>query len=328
MSEKRTLDHLLTTLDVNLHAFAVCEIAAGARLNFAAMDVVVVHHVLAGSGVLTVKDRDPIRFEAGSILIVPPNAQQSLSTGDVATTEVDAGENCTLLDDGLLRFDAAHGETGDLRVICGTITAGYGGSFGLFDFMEGPIVDSLIDAPPILSAFELLIAERAQPDYGSHALTEALMKQCLILLIRRQLRRSSPQSALFAVLKDSRLGAAVRDILMRPAIDHGLNELAQTAGMSRSSFAKAFSDAFGETPMDFLLRTRLHEAAKLLRISDLPVKSIASSAGFASRSHFSRSFKESYGLDPSGYRAQHRRISELPQGKGWLSKLFSTMQDI
>lgn len=139
---ERTLDHLLTTLDVNLHAFAVCEIEDGARLIFGAMDVVVVHHVLAGSGSLTVKDAPPVEFGPGTILIVPPNAKQSLTAGQTARFDVDAAENCTLLDDGLLRFDAAKGGKGALRVICGTITAGYGGSFGLFDFLEGPIVDA------------------------------------------------------------------------------------------------------------------------------------------------------------------------------------------
>lgn len=154
------------------------------------------------------------------------------------------------------------------------------------------------------------------------------MKQCLILLIRRQLRKNTPQSGLLAVLRDGRLGAAVRSVLMRPAADHSLPELAQTAGMSRSGFAKAFSDAFGETPMEFVLRTRLHEAAKLLRISDLPVKSIAASAGFASRSHFSRAFKETYGADPSAYRSQQRAVDEQAQSRDWLSRLFRVMQDV
>lgn len=328
MAERKTLDHLLTTLDVNLHAFAVCEIARDTRLNFGAMDVVVVHYVLAGSGVLAVKGAEPVAFRPGAILIVPPNVSQSLIAGGRADTDVDAAENCTMLDDGLLRFDAAGGGTGDLRVICGTITAGYGGSFGLFDFLEGPVVDSLTDAPAIVSAFELLIAERAQPDYGSHALCESLMKQCLILLIRRQLRRNTLARGLFAVLKDNRLGAAVGDILMRPGAEHSLADLAKKAGMSRSGFSKAFSESFEETPMDFVLRTRLHEASKLLRISGLPVKSIAASAGFASRSHFSRAFKNGYGVDPSTYRTQQRKVDEQAQSTGWLSRLFTTLQDV
>ena len=86
--------------------------------------------------------------------------------------------------------------------------------------------------------------------------------------------------------------------------------------MSRSGFSKTFAETFGETPMDFVLRTRLHCAAKLLRISELPVKSIAASAGFASRSHFSRAFKAAYGADPSAYRASQRAADEQIRGQG------------
>ena len=43
-----------------------------------------------------------------------------------------------MLVDALLQFDAAEGRTGDLRVMCATVTASYSGSFGLFDSLVGP----------------------------------------------------------------------------------------------------------------------------------------------------------------------------------------------
>jgi AraC family transcriptional activator of mtrCDE len=317
------LDRLVTTLDVRLHAFAVCEIETGARLNFDAMEMVVVHYVLSGAGTLSAKGSEPVQFGPGALLIVPPNVSQSLTAGSVAERDVSAGENCALLEDGLLLFDAARGKSGDLRVICGTITAALGGTFGVFDLIRHPVVDSLTDAPAIRAAYELLIAERANPDYGTRALTEALMKQCLILLIRRQLKRGGQLAQLFALSHDTRLAAAVHDILTRPAGSHSLVELARVAGMSRSAFAKAFSETFGETPMDFVLRTRLHHAAQLLRISDLPVKAIAASAGFASRSHFSRAFKAVFGVDPSAYRAERAASRAHDTYGDWFSRMFA-----
>jgi AraC family transcriptional activator of mtrCDE len=320
----RVLDRLVTTLDVRLHAFAVCEIEAGARLKFDAMDVVVVHYVLSGDGVLTAKDSSPVPFKAGAILIVPPNVAQSLTGGAAATHDVNAAENCTLLEDGLLLFDAAEGKPGDLRVICGTITASFGSSFGVFDLIHAPIVDSLTDAPAVRSAYELLVAERAHPDYGTRALTEVLMKQCLILLIRRQLKQSGPLAQLFALSHDTRLANVVHDILTRPAASHRLSDLAQVAGMSRSAFAKSFAETFGETPMDFVLRTRLHHAAELLRISDLPVKTVAASTGFASRSHFSRAFKAAFGMDPSTYRAERSASRVHGTYSAWFTRMFAS----
>ena len=45
------LDRLLTTLAVDLHAFAVCRIEPGHRLQADGVDTVTVHYVLEGDGV-------------------------------------------------------------------------------------------------------------------------------------------------------------------------------------------------------------------------------------------------------------------------------------
>jgi AraC-like DNA-binding protein len=72
--------------------------------------------------------------------------------------------------------------------------------------------------------------------------------------------------------------------------------------MSRSRFSHHFSLAYDCTPKAFVQAARLATAARLLKGSDLPVKSIAASVGYASRSHFSRAFQAKFGVDPSAFR--------------------------
>lgn len=315
--ELGSLDRLLATLDVQLHSFAVCEVAAGARLVFEPMNVVVVHHVLAGAGLLEVDGAAAAEIKAGSILIVPADRAQALVAGRAASVDVQAADQCAAIVDGLIKFDAAAGEPGELRTICATLTACYGGSFGLFDSLAHPIVDDVTDIPAVRAAFEQLAQERAEPDIGTHAITGALMKQCLILLVRRHLRRGTSSSPFFAALADARLARAVAFMLQRPAARLTVAELAAEAGMSRTAFSNAFSQAFGQTPMDFVQKSRLHRAAQLLAATELPVKVIAASLGFASRSHFSRAFRRAYGADPSAYRKRHdRNPIELPANAG------------
>ncbi len=322
--ELSSLDRLLATLDVQLHGFAVCEVRSGSRLVFEAMNVIVVHYVLTGRGILEVDGAVSTDFSEGSILVVPAGRGQALVAGHSAESDVPAEKNCSTLVDGLLKFDAAGGQTGDLRTICATLTATYGGSFGLFDGLVRPIVDHAMDVPAVSAAFKMLAEERAAPDIGTHALTGALMKQCLVLLVRRHLHRGSSSSPFFAALADARLAKAVAMVLQRLAARLTLADLAAAAGMSRTAFAKAFADAFDQTPMDFVQKARLHRAAQLLATSELPVKVIAASLGFASRSHFSRSFRRAYGTDPSTYRKGHdHNVVELPAnaGRSWLAEM-------
>ena len=96
--------------------------------------------------------------------------------------------------------------------------------------------------------------------------------------------------------------AATAAILDRPQDNHTVDSLAAIAGMSRSRFSHHFTLAYDLSPKSFVQTARLASAARMLEGTDLPVKSIAASVGFASRSHFSRAFQAKFGLDPSAFR--------------------------
>jgi AraC family transcriptional regulator, activator of mtrCDE len=179
----------------------------------------------------------------------------------------------------------------------------YGGALGLFDHLQEPLAEDLSQEKLVRTAFELLSAEIAKPSVGTHALAESLMKQCLILLLRRHLFRRNIRSPLFAALQDQRLARAIIEILERPAARHTVDSLAARAGMSRSSFTERFNEAFGEPPIEFVQRIRLRLGAQLLSTTDLPIKVIANSVGYSSRSYFSSAFRAAYGADPSAFRA-------------------------
>jgi len=183
-----------------------------------------------------------------------------------------------------------------------TISATYSGSLGLFDTLQQPLIEDVSGVVRLCGAFETLFEELSHPGIGTRALSEALMKQCLVLLMRHHLADHGIQSPLFAVLQDHRLARAITAIVSRPDGRHSLDELAERAGMSRSTFSDRFSKVFGLSPIEFVQRVRLRQAAHLLGTTDLPVKVIASSVGYASRSHFSRAFRAFYNVDPKSYR--------------------------
>lgn len=304
-----TLDRLLTTLAVQLHAFAVCEIEAGWRLVIDGMDAIVVHYVLAGSGTVRTAAGPEAAFEAHSLILIPAGQRQSLGPAGLAVGESLAGDRCDLLADGLIRFVAGSGR-GGVTCACGSITASYAGALGLLDHLDRPLVAPTTGDDPLRQHFELMLAELAAPGFGTRALTEALMKLCLITLLRRQLNESGPESPFFASLQDRRLALAVAAIVANPAAPHTVGRLAEIAGMSRSAFAERFTEAFGRSPIEFLLAVRFRHAAHLLRTTDVPVKVIAGVIGYSSRSHFSRAFRAHYEMDPTTFRSMSSTARE------------------
>lgn len=81
-----------------------------------------------------------------------------------------------------------------------------------------------------------------------------------------------------------------------------LNDLAESAFMSRYHFAHTFSHASGQTPMGFLRRLRMEAARDLLVTTPLSLRKIASQVGFADEFHFSRVFKQVIGVAPTALR--------------------------
>ena len=191
-----------------------------------------------------------------------------------------------------------------LILACGAISATYRHGKGLFDYLREPIVEDFTDNGPIRGAFEALLAELASPQPGTDALSEALMKQCLVLLLRQHCASGECRVSWLSALEDPRLGAAVTAMLDDPGASFTLDRLAEIAGMSRSAFTMHFADAFGRSAMDFLKELRLRRAANTLANTSLPVKTVAASVGYASRSYFSRAFKAFHGIDPAGFRAR------------------------
>jgi AraC-like DNA-binding protein len=81
-----------------------------------------------------------------------------------------------------------------------------------------------------------------------------------------------------------------------------LEEYAKLCHRSLSSFKRDFQAAFQEPPGKWLLRKRLDCSAALLRNSKKSVTEITFDCGFEDVSHFSRCFKERFGVSPVVYR--------------------------
>jgi AraC-like DNA-binding protein len=85
----------------------------------------------------------------------------------------------------------------------------------------------------------------------------------------------------------------------------GVEDLARAAGLSRAHFSREFRRAFGESPHAYLLTRRLERAAALLRTTDNSVAEICLAVGLQGLGSFTTSFKRTYGITPTAYRAAY-----------------------
>ena len=296
------LDRLLVTLAVRLRAFSVCRIQRGWQLGFSPFEAITVHYVLRGTGSLRVGDGPWQAFTPHSVIVVPARLSHALGEPEEVRGAARAEDHCLLHGDGLVSFMAGDG-TPDTLLVCGQISASHDGALGLFELFQSPMIQAFAPDAPLRGTFELMLAEVAAPSLGTQAMTELLMKQCLIVMLRRHFLGGDDTSPLLRALQEPKLARAVIAVLEHPGVAYSVDSLASLAGMSRTSFAVRFAEVFGQGPMDFVQKVRLRIAARLLTATDLPVKVIASSVGYGSRSAFSRVFETTYGLSPSDFRS-------------------------
>lgn len=77
-------------------------------------------------------------------------------------------------------------------------------------------------------------------------------------------------------------------------------DLARAVGFSEGYLIRAFRQAMGLTPYQYIMRERVAAAEALMLAGDLPISNIAEMVGFPSGSAMSRAFRKYRGHSPTG----------------------------
>ncbi len=314
------LERFLASFDVGVAAFTSCDVRQGWQLVFEPSQSASLHYCLAGTGTMSVGNGPPIAVERHSFILLPPRVAYSFEAGGVRTNEYRGSLRHGRLqarasEESVPTIRAGDGDEG-LLTACGEVRFAHTWAVDLFAGLAMPIVERFDGPDGLRDQFVMLLAEGARPRIGTRALTEALLKQCLVLLLRRQLEHDAKPLPWLAALADRRLAAAMAALLEHPSEPFTVEGLARIAGMSRSAFAAQFAAIFGQSPMRLLKEVRLRRAGELLVTTTLPVEAVARNVGFAGRSNFSRAFRQLFGADPSAFRASSSAAGKKTISRG------------
>ena len=90
-----------------------------------------------------------------------------------------------------------------------------------------------------------------------------------------------------------------------------VEDIANNCGLNRSYFGKIFREEFGITPQHFLINYRMVKACELLLHTEKTISEISEMVGYPNQLHFSRAFKNEYGLSPRSWRSENHGASLL-----------------
>lgn len=156
--------------------------------------------------------------------------------------------------------------------------------------------------PSLRAAVDLLRTELGDPRAGTEAALPALIDMLLLYVLRAWLDENDTGWA--QALRDPAITAALRQIHRHPDKPWTVGDLAAVAGLSRAAFAKRFTTIIGQPPLAYLTWWRMTTAARLLRESDAPLRTVAARCGYASEYAFGKAFKRAYDTSPGRYRSE------------------------
>lgn len=87
-----------------------------------------------------------------------------------------------------------------------------------------------------------------------------------------------------------------------------IEEVARSCGQSLRQLQRRFQSAFGITPQEFLIKTRVLAAVRLLEETTLSASQIAAQCGFVDASSFTQHFRKRTGESPAAYRRMRTTI--------------------
>lgn len=300
-----TYDHIFDQLDIRTEPFAVCEIRGTCHVALKPDAAVTLHYILCGQGQISMRAQPPIKISKGSLVLIPSlNSHEVLNDG----ATVVPGPSCkpAALNLAQVLKSAPHeGPTASrLVALCAHVDIGLKGATDVVNLIREPLVTRAEKGSDLLAMVEKLMREICEPRVGSRAFIRALLLQAVIDMMRDRMTAQDSTMDWMAALRDPMIWKALSAMLDNPGNPYSVESLADIAGMSRAAFAKRFAEAYGAGPMELLRNLRMRKAGELLRNSDLPVKRVAETVGFSSRSAFSRAFEATSGHSPSAFRKQ------------------------
>jgi AraC-like DNA-binding protein len=267
-----------------------------------------VHVVVEGEVHLWTTDPDrAVRLLPGDIVLVRDPAAQHLAhapgapcrpSAEVMTPGTGVSNRMSL------------GQPGD-----GSPTTFFCGAYRFDGDLAQGLLAALPDLLPMRPAagstlratLDLLAGEMLRDEPGQQTLLDRLLDVALVQILREHFTsQDATAPGWFRASADARVGAALRAVHADPGRAWTVAELADAASLSRSAFARQFTELLGMAPLAYLNDWRMALARERLRDSDARLAAIATSLGYASEFSFAAAFKRHHGIAPGRWRGEAR----------------------
>jgi AraC-like DNA-binding protein len=199
-------------------------------------------------------------------------------------------------------------------MVCGAVKFDHPAAHQLINLLPPVICIEAFNSPDttwIQNTLRFMAAEAKELRPGGETVITRLADILVIQTIRSWIAQDpAAQTGWLGALQDKQIGRAITLVHRHPGREWSVASLANEVAMSRSAFAARFTELVGEPAMKYVVRWRMHVAARTLREEKATVSELAERLGYESEAAFSRAFKRVIGIAPGA--ARRSEASSMP----------------
>ncbi len=195
--------------------------------------------------------------------------------------------------------DQWHMQYADMGVAPRFVTISFGLSGGSLDRLKGRKFKAPQQAVTIL---QQMLREQESPDDHSGDMIIALLNQLLVILLRQvdapaaKLKTSNAVHSENEIIRRAQqyISTHIREKMTVPSV-------AEQVEVSPSYLTALFHKNLQISPGEYIRRVKLQESKQMIRENSMTFTEIAAALQYSTVHHFSRQFKEKFGLTPTEY---------------------------
>lgn len=281
-----------------------------------AQHLVSYHLVTEGECFAVQKHHDPIRLEAGDIIVFPHGDHHTLASEPAlrAAGSFDM-EQLDLSTQRPWRITGGGDGRERIKLVCGFLGCDVRPFNPLLAALPSRIHCSGKNpdcAARLNNFYQLAVLESHSQRMGGESILAKLSELLFIELIRMHLETlPNEQTGWLAGLRDRHVGQVLSLMHASPAKSWTLEGLSHEVGLSRSALVEHFTGFVGLPPMQYLAKWRMQIASGMLSSGQSNIAKIAVDVGYESEAAFSRAFKKLVGMPPAAWRKSRQSSPAL-----------------
>ncbi len=293
---------VLNTLRFNGNVFIHSNFDEQWGAQFQPVNLPVFHSVLLGScWIKSDQEESFIELQAGDVCFLPNGIGHTIASSPSSNCRnvvIKPGQIC-------IKSDVPD-DRAETRLLCGVFQSDYDFHHPIFTTL--PEVMHIAFSKDVNGHFwgqhagyaiDNAINNRSA---GVGALTDRLYEILFIQVLQRFFYQNSDIGSFYSNHRSPRVNRVLEAIHADPGADWSLDNMAELAHMSRSTFTSNFRKLIGMSPMSYLNSWRMLKARSLVKTTGLPLKIIAHKVGFRTQSGLNKAFRRFFDFTPKSLR--------------------------